>query len=96
MVKDVIPIVKKGGAEIQVRINREFEEEDLDATVIPGLTGLMIPKCETVESIVRIDKFVSQLEKDRGVPEGKIQFDLIFETAKGINNVERIAMACPL
>lgn len=95
MVKDVISIVNKGGAEIQVRINREFEEEDLDATVIPGLTSLMIPKCETVEGIEKIDKLVTQLEKDRGLPEGKIQFDLIFETAKGIINVERIAMACP-
>jgi len=95
MVKDVIPIVNKGGAEIQVRINREFEEEDLDATVIPGLTGLMIPKCETVEGIKRLDRLVTQLEKDRGLPEGKIQFDLIFETAKGIIHVEQIAMACP-
>lgn len=95
MVKDVIPIVNKGGAEIQVRINREFEEDDLDATVIPGLTGLMIPKCETVEGIEKIDKLVTQLEKNRGLPEGKIQFDLIFETAKGILHVEQIAMACP-
>lgn len=95
MVKNVIPIVNKGGAEIQVRINREFEEEDLDATVIPGLTALMIPKCETAEGIKRLDSLVTQLEKDRGLPEGKIQFDLIFETAKGILHVEQIAMACP-
>jgi citrate lyase subunit beta/citryl-CoA lyase len=95
MVKDVIPIVNKGGAEVQVRINREYEEADLDASIIPGLTGLMIPKCETVPSIERLDNLVTQLEKERGLPEGKIQFDLIFETAMGILNVERIAMACP-
>ncbi|MBA4422707.1 MAG: hypothetical protein C0390_06330, partial [Syntrophus sp. (in: bacteria)] len=29
LVKDVIPIVNKGGAEVQVRFNRDFEEEDL-------------------------------------------------------------------
>lgn len=95
LVKDVIPIVKKGGAEIQVRINREFEEEDLDAVVIGGLTGLMIPKCESSESIVRLDRLVSQLEKDRGLPAGKIQFDLIFETARGIIHVEQIAASSP-
>ena len=95
MVRDVIPIVSKGGAEIQVRINRESEEEDLEAAVIPGLTGLMIPKCETVESIVRLDHLTSQLEKERGLPEGRIQFDLIFETAKGIINADRIALASP-
>ena len=95
MVKDVIPVVNKGGAEIQVRINREFEEEDLDAVVIPGLTSVMIPKCESSENIKRLDGLVTQLEKERGLPAGKIQFDLIFETAKGIINVERIAVASP-
>ena len=95
MVKDVIPVVNKGGAEIQVRINREFEEEDLDAVVIPGLTSVMIPKCESSENIKRLDGLVTQLEKERGLPAGKIQFDLIFETAKGIINVERVAGESP-
>lgn len=93
MVKDVLPIVNKGGAEVQVRINREFAEADLDAIVISGLTGIMIPKCESFEEIERLDRLVGQLEKERGLPEGKIQFDLIFETAKGIIHMERIAAA---
>lgn len=95
MVKDVIPLVNKGGADVQVRINRGTEADDLDAVVLPGLTGVMIPKCETVEEIGRIDDLVSQLEKERGIPGGSIQFDLIFETAKGIISVERVATASP-
>lgn len=95
MVKDVIPVVNKGGAEIQVRINREFEAEDLDAIVIPGLTTVMIPKSESAQEIQRLDSMVSQLEKERGLPVGKIQFDLIVETAMGIVNVETIAQASP-
>jgi citrate lyase subunit beta/citryl-CoA lyase len=93
MVKDDIPIVGKGGADIQVRINRDFEEEDLDAVVIPGLTSLMIPKCETVADIQRLDRLVTELERERGLPTGKIQFDLIFETARGIIRMEDIAEA---
>jgi citrate lyase subunit beta/citryl-CoA lyase len=93
MVKDDIPVVRKGGAEIQVRINRDFEEEDLYAIVIPGLTSIMIPKCESVEDIRRIDRMVTQLEKERGLPFGGIQFDLIFETARGIIRMEEIAEA---
>lgn len=95
MVKDVIPVVNKGGADIQVRINRDFEEEDLDAIIIPGLTSVMIPKSESAEEIQRIDRMVTQLEKERGLPEGKIQFDLIVETARGIVHVEEIAEASP-
>jgi citrate lyase subunit beta/citryl-CoA lyase len=95
MVKDDIPIVKKGGAEVQVRINRDFEEEDLDAIIIPGVTSIMIPKCESAEEIQRIDQMVTRLEKERGLPEGEIQFDLIFETARGIVRMEGIAEASP-
>lgn len=95
MVKDVIPIVSKGGSEIQVRINREFEAEDLDAIVIPGVHIVMIPKCESAKEIQRLDKMVTQLEKERGLPEGKIQFDLIIETALGVVNMESIARGSP-
>ena len=95
MVNDVIPIVKKGGAEIGVRINRGFQEEDLDAAVVDGLTGVMIPKCELAEEIQRIDGLVTEFEKKRDLPEGKILFDLIVETAMGVVNVESIAKASP-
>jgi len=95
MIKDVIPHVSKGGAEIQVRINREFEEEDLDASIIPGLTSLMITKCESTAEIEHLNDLVNQLEKERGLPEGSIQFDLVFETAKGIINVKSVAAASP-
>ena len=95
MVKDVLPIVSKGGADIQVRINREFEAEDLDAIIIAGLSGVVIPKCESAEEVQRIDDSVSRLEKERGLPEGNIQFDLLVETAKGVINAEEIALASP-
>ena len=95
MVKDVLPMVNKGGAEVQVRINREFAEADLDAIVMSGLTSIMVPKCESSEEIEHIDRLVGQLEKERGLPEGKIQFDLIFETARGILHVESLATASP-
>lgn len=95
LVKHAIPIVSKGGAEVQVRINREFEEEDLDAILFPSLTSVMVPKCESAEEIRCLDRMVTRLEKERGIPEGKIQFDLIMETARGIVNMESITAASP-
>lgn len=95
MVKDVLPIVSKGGADIQVRINREFEAEDLDAIIIAGLSGVVIPKCESAEGVQHIDEIVTRLEKERGLPVGNIQFDLLVETAKGVINAEEIALASP-
>ncbi len=93
LVKDAIPIVNKGGAEVQVRINREFAEEYLEAIIFPGLTSVMIPKCESAEEIQALDKMVTTLERDRGIPANKIQFDLITETARGVIHVEEIAQA---
>lgn len=95
MVKDVIPIVNRGGAEVQVRINREYEEEDLDAVMVPGLDGIMIPKPESAEEIRRIDGIVTRLEKERGLPSGKVYFDLIVETAVGVVEINRLAKASP-
>ena len=95
LVKDVIPVVKKGGAEVQVRINREMEAEDLDAIMVPGLDGVMIPKVESSEEVQRIDEMTTQVEKKRGLPAGKVYFDLIVETALGVVNIDSIAKASP-
>lgn len=95
MVKDTLPIVSRGGAEIQVRINRGLEEEDLEAVIIPGLVSIMIPKCESAEEIQRIDGMVTDLEKERGIPLGSIQFDLLIETAVGVVHMETILNSCP-
>jgi citrate lyase subunit beta/citryl-CoA lyase len=95
LVKDVLPIVRKGGAEIEVRINRGVEEKDLDAVIVDGLAGVMIPKCESAEEIKGLDGMVTQLEKERGLPTGGVQFSLILETAEGIINAESIAKASP-
>ncbi len=95
LVKDVMPVVSRGGAEVSVRINRDFEDEDLDAILLPGLTSIMIPKCEGAGEIQAIDTKVTRLEKERGIAAGKIQFDLIIETAAGIVQMEAIAAASP-
>jgi citrate lyase subunit beta/citryl-CoA lyase len=78
-----------------VRFNREYEEDDLAAIVVPGLDGVMIPKPESAEEIQRIDRLVTRLEKERGLPAGKIYFDIIVETALGVENIESIAKASP-
>ncbi len=95
MVRDVIPLVNKGGADVQVRINRGLEEEDLDAVIWPGLTSVMIPKAETAEEIQRLDDRVTRLEKERGLSAGLVQFDILIETAVGVLNLERISASSP-
>lgn len=95
LVKDTLPVAGKGGADVQVRINRGLEEKDLNAIIYPGLTSIMIPKAESVEEIQLIDTLVTQLENERNLPAGHLQFDLLVETAAGVVNLESIAKASP-
>lgn len=95
MVKDAIPLVSKGGADVQIRFNRGLEEKDLEECVRPKVACLMIPKCESAGEIQWIDDLVAQLEKDRGLPLGMIQFHLIIESALGLLHMAEIAMASP-
>ena len=95
MVKDVIPLVKKGGADVQIRFNRGLEEKDLEECVRPGVACLMIPKCQSAAEIQWIDDLVAQLEKDRGLPVGMLQFHPIVESALGLIHVVEIAKASP-
>ncbi len=95
MVEGAIPQVNRGGADVQVRINRGLEEKDLDAVVLPGLTSVMIPKTESAEEIQRLDDRVGRIEAKRGLPPGQVQFDILIESAVGVLEVERIAQASP-
>ena len=41
-------------------------EEDLKAVVQKGLTGVVLPKCESGDDVAKGDKMIEQLEKERG------------------------------
>ena len=71
MLKDVIPIVNKGGADVQVRFNREFEEEDLTAVVVPGLDGVMIPKPESGKKFSASTGWSPSLKRNAACPPGR-------------------------
>lgn len=56
---------------------------------------IMIPKVGTAADIYALDMLVTQLEDATGLQRGKIGFELIIETALGMQNVHEIAAASP-
>lgn len=58
-----------------------------------NLDLIMIPKVGTASDIYALDMLVSQLEDAMGFARGKIGFELIIETALGMQNVHEIAAA---
>ena len=82
LIKDAIPLVARGGADVTVRINKDDEliSDDVDASVHPGLNGIVFPKVESSEDVHNLEQQVEKLEADRGIPKGQVQFQILIET----------------
>ena len=95
LVKESIPLVARGGAEVMVRINNDpaLMADDVDASVHPGLDGLSIPKAESPEQIAALTSQVERLERLRGLPPGHVRLSLAFETPRGVLRAQEIAEA---
>lgn len=93
LIKDAIPLVARGGADVTVRINKDDEliSNDVDASVHPGLNGIVLPKTESPEDVHSLEQQVEKLEADRGISKGSVQFHILIETPRGLLRVEDIA-----
>lgn len=70
-------------------------EADVDAVVCEELGGIMVPKVETPEALVEVDRVLGALERERGLDAGRIRLLALIETAKGLVRCEEIAAAAP-
>ena len=93
LVREAIAVVAKGGAEVFVRINHYTVLEDLEASVWPGLKRINYPKAETAQEIWLVDRIISRLESERGIPAGHVEIGANVETALGVANALEIAAA---
>jgi len=66
---------------------------DLDATVMPGLTGIFAPKVDRAGDVIRYDALVDHFEARAGV--SGLEYIIPVETIHGIQNCEEIAAASP-
>lgn len=85
------------GKERVVRVNSldtEFFKDDLEQ-VLPAIPdAVRLPKCESVEYVLQMDRHLTELERKYGVPEGSIELILMIETAKGIMKCYEMASCC--
>jgi citrate lyase subunit beta/citryl-CoA lyase len=95
VLKEVIPLVGRGGSDVLVRVNHadELLKGDVEASVWPGLNGIFFPKVETGAQVRALDELLSELEQKRGIPHGHVKISVIAETLKGYLNVEEITRA---
>ena len=60
-----------------------------------NLSCIMVPKVEKAADIREINKFLLQMEKEKGIEEGAISVIPQIESAKGVQNIfEIVSQAC--
>ena len=66
---------------------------DLQAAVVPGLTGIFAPKIDRATDVLQYDALVDFFEAEAGV--SGLEYIVPVETIHGIQNCEEIAAASP-
>ena len=96
MTRENLKSAGSGGSIVYVRINNwetEMTNEDCEAVVHEGLSGICLAKCGGPEHVIRLDWKLEELERRRGLEIGSIAIQLLIETAKGVINAYPSAIA---
>ena len=94
--RDSMPMLKDAEIDVFVRVNSMgtgLTEEDLSYVVVKGLDGIMLPKTETKEDVVRLDQLLGEEEKRKGLESNSIDIIALVESPKGVQNVFDIVSA---
>ena len=95
-------IAKENNVDIFVRSNPFSDEtglvvpcgeDDLNAIVSENIKGVIIPKVEKKEDILRCHKILVELEESFGLVRGQVSLIGIVESVLGVENVFRISAA---
>lgn len=94
--KDGIPVIKAEGPDVFIRVNAMttgLTAQDLKATISEGLDGIVLPKTESKEDVLKTEKLIEEAEKEKKLEQDSITIIPILETAKGIIHAYEIATA---
>jgi citrate lyase subunit beta / citryl-CoA lyase len=97
LVAAAAPRVKRGGADVVVRINRPLSlaVRDLEHAITPDVSGVALTKIDSASHVRLLDELVSELELKRGMPLGHTKFITMVETADAFARLDEIPRASP-
>lgn len=89
--------VRRGGADVVVRINSPFamNVKDLDAAICADVDGIALTKTEDANHVRRVDEHLSTLEARRGLHHGHTRLIAMVETPSAFFRMPAIAAASP-
>ena len=87
--------VARGGGDVVVRINRPWRQTilDLEAAIGPAVQALAVTKVDSADHVKLVAEVVSELEAERGMAVGTMQFIVLVETAAAWFRMPEIAAA---
>jgi citrate lyase subunit beta / citryl-CoA lyase len=90
-----VPVVRQGGADVCVRINRPLRMAalDIDAAVAAGADVLVLTKLMGPDHVRLLAEMTGESEAAHGVPVGRTRFIGLVETAQALAAMEAIARA---
>jgi citrate lyase subunit beta/citryl-CoA lyase len=88
--------VRRGGADVVVRINRPLSMtvRDLEHSVCPDVNGVAITKADSASHVRLLDELVSELEAKRGMTVGHTKFITMIETPDAFFRFQEITQSC--
>jgi citrate lyase subunit beta/citryl-CoA lyase len=93
LVKEAIVPTGQGAAEVFVRVNKSFLQADLEASVWPGLCGIVLPQVESAAKVTEAAEIVTTLERQRGIAVGSLCFIVLLESARAVWDIRAIITA---
>ncbi len=89
--------VRRGGADVVVRINRPLSMavRDLEHAICPDVNGIAITKADSASHVRLLDELISELEEKRGMPVGHTRLITMIETPDAFFRIHEIAAASP-
>lgn len=97
LVPDVARRVRRGGADVVVRVNSPMTmtEQDLEAAVGRDVDGIALTKVESPEQVQRIDDYITRLEAARGLTSGHTRLIAMIESPAAFFRMPAIAASSP-
>ncbi|MFN7086048.1 MAG: HpcH/HpaI aldolase/citrate lyase family protein [Burkholderiales bacterium] len=88
--------VRRGGADVVVRINRPLAlaVRDLEHAILPDVDGIACTKVDSASHVRLLDELVGELEEKRGMAAGHTRFITMIETADAFFRIQEIVRAC--
>lgn len=96
-IQDSALSVGRDSTDVLVRINRPLRLaiKDIEACVSQNVRALFLPKIEGPDHVRLLDQLTTEIESERGLPNGSIGFVVMIESASAFWQMEQIARSSP-